>query len=569
MSRILLAAVVVLCSSLLFAQSSAGTAQDTTQEQVTPMANTPVYRVSVVARTVDAVNYQHRSGSTKIDFRGTTLMPDGTGQAKVESRSGRLDISVELKRLRNANYFGPEYLTYVLWAITPEGRPVNLGEVTPNDRNEAKISVTTSLQAFGMIVTAEPYFAVTRPSNVTVLENEVRRDTKGAQMPITAKYEATEKGEYTVDLAGNQLPSTQLSREEAKKVPLTLQQARNAVAIARATGAEHYAPQSFTRAEESLNRAEDYLRRKQSSSAIGTAARGAAQSAEDARVLTIRRKADERVAQERQQQEQRATLAQQQAELAQNSAVEARVQQQQAEQAAAQAQRDRAAAEQAKAEALQAKQEAEVARQQALAQQQQLAAQTQAAQAQAQTAEQRAQAAEQEKEQMRQRLLTQLNQVLQTRDTARGLIVNMSDVLFDLNQATLKPDAKIRLAKVAGIIEAYPDLRLQIEGYTDSTGTVQYNQELSERRAAAVRDFLVSQGVNLNSVTAQGFGPSNPVASNSTASGRQANRRVDLVVNGASIAAQHPENQGGSVPGAVASPSGTAPNPAPADQGPR
>ncbi len=202
------------------------------------------------------------------------------------------------------------------------------------------------------------------------------------------------------------------------------------------------------------------------------------------------------------------------------------------------AQQERQAAEQAKAEALQAQQQAEAARQAALEQQQALAAQTQTAQAQAQTAEQRAQAAEQEKEAMRQRLLTQLNQVLETRDSARGLIVNMSDVLFDVNQATLKPGAKVRLAKVAGIIQAYPDLKLQIEGYTDSTGSVEHNQELSERRAAAVRDFLVAQGVSMNNVYAQGFGPENPVASNGTPQGRQMNRRVDLVVNGESIAAQ-------------------------------
>ncbi len=262
--------------------------------------------------------------------------------------------------------------------------------------------------------------------------------------------------------------------------------------------------------------------------------------------MTIRRKADAQAAARQQAAEEQAQLAQQQALTEQQRAQDARGQALEAQQAAQEAQQERQAAEQAKAEALQAQQQAEAARQAALAQQQALAAQAQTAQAQAQTAEQRAQAAEQEKEQMRQRLLAQLNQVLQTQDTARGLIVNMSDVLFDTNQATLKPGAKMRLAKVAGIIEAYPDLKLKIEGYTDSTGTPEHNQELSERRAAAVRDFLIAQGVNVNNVTAQGFGPSNPVASNGTPQGRQMNRRVDLVVNGEAIAAQQrtPMNQG-------------------------
>ncbi len=538
MRRLIIIAGLSLCSLAVVAQ-------DVQPGDVTPMQNTPVYRVNVVARSVQAVNYRHRNGSTKIDFRGTSLMPDGGGEAKVDSKAGRLEITAEFQNVRNANYYGPEYLTYVLWAITPEGRPVNLGEVVPNDKHEVRTRVTANLQAFGLIVTAEPYFAVTRPSNMTVLENEIRKDTKGWEQAVSAKYEATEKGEYTVDLSSDQLPASRMDKEEARRVPLTLLEARNAVAIAKATGAQQYAPEALARAQDFLDRGEDYLHRKQGSSSIGTVARGAAQAAEDARILTIRRKADAEVAARQRAAEEQTREAQHQAVIEQGRAEDAREQ-------TVQAQQEREAAERAKAEAVQAQQQAEAARQAALVQQQALAAQTQQAQAQAQTAEQRAQAAEQDKEQMRQRLLAQLNQVLQTRDSARGLIVNMSDVLFDLNQSTLKPGAKVRLAKVAGIIQAYPDLKLQIEGYTDSTGTAEHNQQLSERRAAAVKDFLISQGVSSNNVSAQGFGPTNPVASNSTAQGRQMNRRVDLVVNGESIAAQQrvPANQE-AAPGAM------------------
>lgn len=543
-------------------------AQEIQPGDVTPMNQTPVYRVNVESRSVEAVNYRHRHGATKIDFQGTSLMPDGSGEAKVESKQGRLEIKAEFKGVRNANYYGPEYLTYVLWAVTPEGRPVNLGEVIPNDKHEVHINVTANLQAFGMIVTAEPYFAVTRPSNMTVLENAIRRDTKGWEQPVSARYDATEKGEYTVDLASNQLPATNISFEERREIPLTLIEARNAVAIARATGAEQYAPEVLAHAQEMLNRGDEEYRKNRSASDIGTAARGATEAAEDARILTIRRKADALVAAKQQAAEERTQQAQQQALAEQQRAQEAQQQTLQAQQATQEAQQERQAAEQAKAEAVQAQQQAEAARQAALDQQQALAvqaqtaqAQAQTAQAQAQTAEQRAQAAEQDKEQMRQRLLAQLNQVLQTQDSARGLIVNMSDVLFDPNQSTLKAGAKVRLAKVAGIVEAYPDLKLQIEGYTDSTGSVEHNQELSERRAAAVRDFLIAQGVNINNVSAQGFGPSNPVASNNTPQGRQMNRRVDLVVNGESIAAQQalPATNQSDSPGSMAAPTSSDP----------
>jgi outer membrane protein OmpA-like peptidoglycan-associated protein len=420
------------------------------------------------------------------------------------------------------------------------------------------MQVTTQLQSFGLMVTAEPYFAVTRPSDMVVMENQIRRDTKGWEQPVTAKYESLTRDEYVKDLDPNTLPATGAN---LKKVPLNLLEARNAVAIADSVGAEKYAPEALARAKEFLAKGEDYLQRKQGSSAIGTVTRGAVQSAEDARLITLRKIRDEKIANERLAQQQRVDEArrrqQEEAEnarLAQNQATQAQADreaalkaQADAQSAAAQAQQERAAAEQA--------------RQEALTQQQALAAQTQQANLQAQQAQDAAARAEREKEETRARLMTQLNQILQTKDSARGLIVNMSDVLFDLNRATLKPGAQLRLAKVAGIIQAYPDLRLQIEGFTDSTGSADYNQKLSEKRAQAVRDFLVAQGVSQEYITAQGLGEENPVASNDTAAGRQMNRRVDLVVSGESI--QSARSQGVATPaGGVTGAAGnyTSPN---------
>ena len=531
-------AVVFLLAGLAFGQQP-DTYQD--QTRVEPMDHTPVYRVKVVSRSAEAVNYQHHSGKTSLDFRGTNLMPDARGRATVESRTGRIEINTELEHLQSPRSFGPEYLTYVLWAITPEGRASNLGEVPVFDDGKSSVKVTTDLQAFGLIVTVEPYFAVTRPSNLVVLENVVRKNTKGWEEPIDTKFDAVERGQYTVDVNVADLPATSADHS----APVDLLEARNAVAIARAEGADRYAPDSFSKAEDFLRRAEDYSNRKQSDKAIATVARGAVQSAEDARVLSIRKRQEERQEAERRATEQRAIEAQNQAEQAQQSAEQAQAQADDEARQRAEAERDRRAAERAKREAEQARQQAEAARADALAQQQ--AAQSQALQAQqtAQQAEQARQQTEQQAQETRERLLQQLNQVLQTRESARGLIVDMPDVLFDTGQHTLKVGARERLAKVAGILLAYPDLHVNVEGHTDNVGGLEFNQRLSEERANAVRAFLVEQGVRLENIESHGVGMSEPVASNSTREGRQMNRRVDLVVSGQSIgttgALRHPE----------------------------
>ena len=506
--------------------------QPTSTYQLEPMKETPTYRVNVVSRSTSAVNYRHRAGSTEVNFRGTSIMPEAKGKANVESKRGRLEIHTELHKLKPATFFGPEYLTYVLWAITPEGRALNLGEVIPDDDGDADLRVTTDLQAFGLIVSAEPYFAVTRPGDLIVAENEVRRDTKGWEQPITARFDAIERGQYTISVNPTQLPATGADR---KKYQPEMLQALNAVAIAKASGAQQYAPEALARAEEFLARGEDYVSRKQSKSAIGTVARGAAQAAEDARVLSIRRREEHERAEERRIQQQRAEDARLKAEqesarasLADEQRLAAERAKQEAQTAAEEAARQRA--------------EAEAARQAAIAQQQQSALLAQQAEQARQQAEQARLQAEQQAQQTRARLMQQLNQVLQTRDSARGLIVNMSDVLFDLNKATLRPGARERLARVAGIILAYPDLKLQIEGHTDSSGSENYNQQLSEKRAESVREYLTEQGVTPENISSQGYGELKPLTTNNTAAGRQQNRRVELVVSGEAIETAHSES---------------------------
>ena len=249
----------------------------------------PTYRVTVVERTTEAVDYRDRGGSTQVDFKGTTLMPGINGSAKVTGHTGRLAIDANVHGLQSPRTFGPEYLTYVLWAITPEGRPTNLGEMIPNDDGNSRVQVTSGLQVFGLIVTAEPYFAVSRPGNLVVAENIVRNDTAGGIHPINTKFDLIEKGQYTQHLSPEQLPSTTAD----KKVPLQLLEAENAIAIATAAGADQYAVDTLGKAKAFLAQGQDYYRRKQGITPIGAVSRAAAQSAEDARLLTIQKKQEE------------------------------------------------------------------------------------------------------------------------------------------------------------------------------------------------------------------------------------------------------------------------------------
>jgi outer membrane protein OmpA-like peptidoglycan-associated protein len=506
---------------------------------------TPVFKINVVARTIPAVNYLHRGGSTKINFAGTALAPPAHGTATVESQRGVIHVSAEFRDLPQPSSFGPEYLTYVLWAISPDGRPVNLGELTLDSYgagSSSKIEATSDIQTFGLIVTAEPYYSVTQPSDVVALENIVRPDTRGVIESVNARYELLPRGTYTLQGRAPGFVPVVVS----KKNPFELYEAENAVRLAQIAGADKYAAESFQQANAALQQAERYQLQHPGQKPVITMAREAAVRAEDARVVALRREQQEALDNER-----AATAAREKAER--EAADAAKVKADEADRQRAQAEADRAAAERSKAEAerskaealaaaqqakqeqlaaLQAKSEAEAARQAALQEQQQLAAETAKAQQAAAEADALRQKAEQDQAQLRKQLLDQFNLILQTRDTARGLIVNMSDVLFDTGQYTLKPGAREKLAKVAGIILSHPGLKIQVEGHTDSVGGDEYNQKLSENRANAVRDYLVGQGLSATSVEARGFGKTRPVADNSTAAGRQMNRRVEMVVSG-------------------------------------
>jgi len=483
---------------------------------------------------VQAVNYQHRSGSSKLDFAGTSLMPSANGEANVNSKRGSIEIVAEFGNLQKPTIFGNEYLTYVLWAISPEGRAVNLGEVLLGGNHRSKVQVTTDLQAFALIVTAEPYYAVRQPSNVVVLENVVREDTKGTSEAVNAKYELMERGGYIP--TGYKFDPVVLNA----RLPLEFFEARNALRIAQSEGAEQYASDSYKRAVQLMDNADRYATDKSvPRKPLIAVSREAVQTAEDARAIAVKKMDELRLANERQDSadaqassQARANDATRQKEHAESEEAKARAAKTQAESDTAKAQADAADAQAATAKARSDAADNQAASATALSAAQADAEQSRLA---AQQANLSAQQADTDKAAMRAKLSEQLNSILQTRDSARGLIVSMSDVLFDTGKYSLKPGAREKLAKVAGILLAYPGLNIEVGGYTDNVGGDAMNQTLSENRAGSVRDYLVQQGVATGAVSSRGFGNTLPVASNDNSAGRQQNRRVELLVSGDAI----------------------------------
>jgi outer membrane protein OmpA-like peptidoglycan-associated protein len=502
---------------------------------------------NTVSRTTKAVHYRLQGGTTKVDFQGTDLLQRASGEAKVEGKKTNFEIDARFQGLEDATKFGLEFLTYVAWAVSPQGRPVNLGELTLDHSGNAHLKAYTDLQTFGMIVTAEPYFAVTQPGNMVVMESAT---VSGGGENIVAKYELVTRGTYS---------STNTHIQDAifgidTKTPLELFEARNAVRIALIAAGDKYASSILPKAKQQLLHAEELYRQKQKKETVGVAAKEATETAEEARLMAVKEKAED---------DAQAAAAAREAKARADADAEAKrradaeAARAQAEQARIQAEQARAQAEQAKAEAERMKQEAvaaaqEAARQkeaaekakaEAVAQQQVLSAETDKARAAAAQSESLRQQAEKEKQELRARLLQQLNSILATRDSARGLIANMSDVLFRSGSFELLPGARERLAKVSGIVLAYPSLHVAVEGHTDGVGSDEYNQELSEHRAQSVRDYFVQQGIPANAIEARGFGKSEPIASNDTAEGRQQNRRVELVLSGDAIGSDEMPSQ--------------------------
>jgi len=568
----------------------------------------PIFRVTSVSKSVTSINYHHRQGSTIVGMAGTANLPKAEGEAKVESKTGATKVQVDVDKMLPAQSLGDDLLTYVVWAITPEGRAENLGELML-DGDHARLQSATELQSFGLIVTAEPYYAVSQPSDMVVMENVLKQGTTGTISVIDAKYELLEKGSFV-----NRLPAADRAKlRENKNAPLDLLQARHAVAIARSSGAGRYAADTMQKADTDLYNAEAFFRSKGDKKKVQTLARNVTQLAEDARIITVKKMEQESLEGERRMAASRVASAETAAdqesrrrELAEADRKLALESERNAQFVAALERRERLrvesqntdldearkAAQAALKESEAGRLQAEVAQKTATDEQQRLRAETEAsrilaaqeqarlrsetataqlaaeqARKQADDARMKAEGASKQAEEARMKadaelaasrqqqealqgkvtqaeaaavaaraeLLRQLNLVLQTRETARGLIVNMSDVLFDTAKFALRPAAREKLSRIAGIVMAYPGLKLEVEGHTDSVGDDTSNQVLSERRAESVRNFLVQNNVPAQAISSKGMGESMPVADNVSADGRRTNRRVELVVSGTSI----------------------------------
>jgi outer membrane protein OmpA-like peptidoglycan-associated protein len=499
--------IFVLCVAVLFLQGSLASGQEAPGKS----GSAPIYSVTVVARTTKAINYQYRAGPTRIDFRGTVLLPAGKGDATVESQRGRTDIQASFENLTPPTQYGREYLTYTLWAITPEGGPHNLGEVIPGGSNKARLHVTTDLQAFGLIVTAEPYSSARQPSNVVVMENEVRADTIGKIQTIDAKFELLPRGHYTWHVPDSlQSPSADQHKVSMNKYEeqLQLYEAQNAIGIARSANAATYAPNTIGKAEALLQEAQKLQASKAPTSVVIQNAREAAQTAEDARLISERRAHDEKLA-TAEHQAADAKLAQEQAQA------EARRANAEADAARAQIEAERSARLKAESDAADARMRADQAR---------VTSAPTAVKPVVHTTQPSAQAAD-----SRMRLLEELNGVLSTRDTPRGLVVTIADP--DFNGMALREQAAGQVARLAALLISHSHLRVAVEGYTDSATT----NSTSLGRAQAVEGILLGKGLPESNISARGLGDARPLSSNSSPAGREQNRRVEIVISGDSI----------------------------------
>lgn len=565
----------VAAAMLAIVVSQAAWAQQPSPD-VEQLDETPVFTVTTVARTTNAVNYRYRRSNTDVDFVGTSLAPFVTGVASVKSRPGSIELDVEFEGLKPANDFGAEYLTYVLWAITPQGRAINLGEVRANGRGRAELTVTSELQTFGMIMTAEPYFAVRRPSDLLVAENEIRDDNKGEVEPVQAEYELFRRGDYA------RLPNVLGLTVDLKDYPLDLYQARNAIQIAGGLQAVKYARETLNEAVAELDRANALARDGKSKRDVSTVARNAVQIAEDARELTEQRIEQEIAENQRIAAEEarfaaeRAQIAAQEAEEQQRQEAEMRAKAEQAQseaerrsleaelaEARARAEMEKALREKEEAQRLisrarvdaeaaraeqanaavavtemraerqqlqEAKEAADLAARVATQERDELRIERQQLQEAKEAADLAARVATQERDEMRNRMQDALSKVVATQESARGLILNLPDILFDFGKAQLQPEAREVLSRIAGIMMVTPGYHLLIEGHTDSVGSDEFNQKLSEDRAKEVYTYMSSVDVDPALMTTEGFGKSNPVASNDAPAGRQQNRRVEIII---------------------------------------
>lgn len=449
---------------------------------------------AISKRSTVAIRYRV-DNDTKVDMMGTALAPKLKGEAEVKNKDGRTHIQMKLNDLTHPQRLGAFYTTYILWAVAPEGQAENLGSLPTKD--DVHIDATTSFQTFGLIITAEPHEAVKLPSPVIIAENALRRGTKGGIESSQIEYRGDSGDLYSISTSRTPVGAD-------FNTPLIVLGARRAVEIAQRAGAQQLAEAELRESEIKLEALEQSWQRQRDEEKFAPLARDVMRLGEHARTLAVERSEQARLDAERRAANRTIALAKSEAEHAkadaEHSEREAALASQRAAQAQSETERARASEESARLEAERARLQAE--------------------------------AAKRERDEAQQRLFVSLSEILETRREARGLIVSLSDVLFDFNKATLKPGAREKLSKLTGILLAYPgEYRMEIEGHTDAIGSEEYNLRLSQARAESVRDYLAQAGMPASRIIAtRGMGKSQPVADNATAAGRQVNRRVEIII---------------------------------------
>ncbi len=502
--------------------------------QVQNMRNSePVNAVKALRETRSAMGISYPEGPTiTVELKGTQRDPQAHGKAKVERKRGETDVKIKIDDIKPATYFGGDYSTYVLWLVSPEGHIDNAGEFIVRG-DDIKLDVSTPLQTFGMFVTAEPHFLVSTPSEFVVLENtKPKNEITGQVMKgSTIKYRVFD-GIYSAPretLAG--VPT------QKDEVRTDMKQARVAVELAERAGAAEYSAAKLSEARQKLDSLIAAVEAKKPDSLIMSMGHEVVRIAVDAQ-----KEAEEKAFQaalEAERSKHRTEINELEISInaAQDEAEKARLL---AEQRQMKIEMEQRARENALAEAREAAERAEEeARKRRLAEENALAARAEAsrlasakdaAEADAARAREEAARAAAEREAARNQMRKALSMVVETRETARGLILNLPDILFDFDKATLRPEARERISRVCGVLSVARGYDLSVEGHTDSIGPDAYNQTLSEKRAASVQDYFNSCELPDVNVSAKGFGESKPIASNDTNEGRQKNRRVEIVI---------------------------------------
>jgi flagellar motor protein MotB len=452
----------------------------------------PLYQVTIVSRTTKAINYGYLTAPTRIDFQGTPVLADARGEATVEPKRGATLVKMRVDHVPPPRRFGPQYLTYVVWAISPEGRAQNIGELIFDGSEKARLSTSTPMQTFAMIVTAEPYYSVTQPSEVVVMENVVGRNTIGKVQEVNATYELLPRKPFTYDVGSEpKAPTREVSKEQYESIT-ALYQALNAIQIAQSQGADRYAPEQMARAREVYNKARAFP--VSLSKEIVSMAREATQIAEDGRAIAVKRAEADKAADE-----QRRSSVEQQATQSPAEPPRTRVTAPQpAAPPPAAPRAPRAAAPVPAAAAEKAPIEVE----------------------HSQFLRDNPRASDN-----RRHLLAALPSTWDVVDSGRGIVITIPE------QLTRAASLQSYLAPVAAAIRPYGDLHLEVGGHTDNASAAGENQRDAER----VRTALIGAGIAPDIIAARAYGNTRPRTSNANAAGRAENRRVEIVIAGDAI----------------------------------